>query len=112
MDCENAKVIKAMYKNNKNAVRTINEDSKEFKTEIRVKWECIFIIFCSNKWMKQLKKLRNRLKKASIGILDDKRNTIIEITISDDMTVLAETEENLQYNLKVLSKDIVKYIWK
>lgn len=109
IDKETIEVVRALYKNNRNIVRTNNEESKEFITEIGVKQGCVLSpLLFSVVIDEAIKEAKKKMKKLKLGYWKMKETQLTELMFADDMAILADSEENLQFNLDILNKELNK----
>ena len=109
IDRRTIELIKIIYKDNKNIVRTYNEESREFETMVGVKQGCalspLLFSLILDEAMKEAKK---KMKTLKLGYWQMERIQLTELMFADDMAIVAETEKDLQYNIEILDKELSK----
>lgn len=109
IDRRTIEILKAMYRNNTNIVRTNNEESREFVTEIGVKQGCVLSpLLFSIVIDEAIKNAKKKMKTLKLGHWQMEQTEINELMFADDMAIVTDSEKNLQYNLEVLEKELQK----
>lgn len=109
IDKRTIEILKSMYRNNTNIVRTNNEESREFVTEIRVKQGCVLSpLLFSIVLDEAIKNAKKKMKTLKLGYWQMEQTEINELMFADDMAIVSDSEKNLQHNLEVLEKELQK----
>ncbi|GJQ68068.1 hypothetical protein Trydic_g10685 [Trypoxylus dichotomus] len=102
-------MIKALYKSNKNKVRTSNAESAEFESQIGLKQGCVlspllFSILIDD----AVKKAKQKGKNMKVGNWKMNAINVQELMFADHMVLIAHSEETLQQNLKIYQEELTK----
>lgn len=107
-DIETIAIIKAMYKDNIDYVMLNNQESREFTISLGVKRGYVLsVLFFAAVLDEAIKKAKKKMQKLKFGFWKMVEAKVAEM-FSDDMAILADSEENLQYNLNILNEKLEK----
>lgn len=94
--------IMSLYKNTRNCVRTGNMESPEFTTKQGLRQGGILSPTLFNVVMDDIiKETKNRVKKVRVGYRNLEVVTVSVCAFADDLAILAESEKDLQENLRI-----------
>lgn len=82
-----------MYKNNKNIVRTNNEESRGFSTEIGVQQGCVLVPLSSVTLDKAIKGAKENMKKLKLVYRNMTETCLTELLFANDMTIVEDTKK-------------------
>lgn len=97
--------VKALYRGSTSKIRTHNQETEKFKTtqgviQGGVLSPLLFIIFMNE----IITKATKQSKKIDVGYNRLQNITMSECIFADDMVLIANNQENLQYNIDIWSK--------